>query len=231
MTRSGPFEPKNATLLADLAHALADPLGVEIVLCLTLEPGSARSVAAALDIPPTVASEQLSRLAESGIVEPVSTEENAEHSEETTYRVDCDAMQGRLEWFFALAVLVSTAVAAAKAGLLAGPPAATVIFRPIAVDSDGWRKVARALKDAREKISAIEQASAARLEGEGGINGMAIVPDDPPRQRRNGRVPPMSRTSSDATHSSIPNLTDQGGAIAAGDEHAGLGSSFASFTP
>ena len=159
----------NATLIAELATALADPVRAGIFLSLLHQSGTAAAVATELDLPRAIVSEHLNGfLVPSGLVRADPATSSSNSSKDTIYQSNGDAILHRLDWpslpesleadakYLGILVLMSVARAAANAGALIGPPDPTVLFRPISVDAQGWHEASQVLTDARARFGEIE---------------------------------------------------------------------------
>jgi hypothetical protein len=167
----------NATLIAELATAVADPVRARIFLSLLHQPGTAATLATDLDLPPAVVAEHLKGfLTPSGLAwaNPVTSLSGSPY--DTIYQGSADVILHQLDWpslpdsleadakYLAILALMSVARAAATAGVLIGPPAPTVVFRPISVDAQGWHEVSQVLIDARARFVEIEDDCLDRVE-------------------------------------------------------------------
>lgn len=167
----------NATLIAELATAVADPVRARIFLSLLHRAGTAAALATELDLPPAVVAEDLKGLlVPSGLVRANPVTAPSDSFWDTIYQSNADAILHQIDWpslpdsleadarYLAILALMSVARAAAVAGVLIGPPAPTVVFRPISVDAQGWREVDKVLIDARARFVEIEDECLDRAE-------------------------------------------------------------------
>jgi hypothetical protein len=167
----------SATLIAELATAVADPVRARIFLSLLHQPGTAATLATDLDLPPAVVVEHLKGfLTPSGLARANPLTSLSDSPYDTIYQSDADAILHQLHWpslpesvetdskYLAILALMSVARAAAIAGVLIGPPAPTVVFRPISVDAQGWREASQVLIDARARFVEIEDECLDRVE-------------------------------------------------------------------
>lgn len=169
--------PDNAMLIADLATAVADPVRARILLALLHRSGTAAALATDLDLPPAVVAEHLKGfLVPSGLVRTNPVTAPSDSSWDRIYQSNADAILHQLDWpslpdsleadakYLAILALMSVARAAAVAGVLIGPPAPTVVFRPISVDAQGWHEVGKVLIGARARFVEIEDECIDRSE-------------------------------------------------------------------
>lgn len=175
----------NATLIAELATAVADPVRARIFLSLLRQPGTAVTLAIDLDLPPADVAEHLeSFLVPSGLVRASPVTSLSDSLYDTLYQSNGDAILDQLHWpslpdsvetdskYLAILALMSVARAAAIAGVLIGPPAPTVVFRPISVDARGWREVSQVLIEARARFVEIEDECLDRVEFNEQLHGI-----------------------------------------------------------
>jgi hypothetical protein len=189
----------NATLIAELATAVADPVRAGIFLSLLYRAGTAAAVATELDLPLAVVAEHLNGfLVPSGLVRADPVTSPSDSPGDTIYQSNADAILHQLDWpslpdsleagtkYLGILALMSVARAAANAGVLIGPPDPTVLFRPISVDAQGWHEVSQVLTDARARFGEIEDECFDRAEFHEqlhGFCGLTLFSDSPPNAK------------------------------------------------